>query len=89
MNKILKTILILVVLAVFTLLIYKAVEMLGITDINTMQAIVNEAGILGWLVFSVIMISVTTLLCFVPMTSAMFIGFSVLLFGPLKGFLIG
>ena len=88
MNKWLKWGLVIGVLGVFSYAMYLIIEALGITDLELLQEIVNTTGVWGWVVFITIAVSITTLLCFVPMTSATFIGLSVVLFGPFKGFLI-
>lgn len=60
----------------------------GITDVNMLREVVADAGAWGWALFLFLQIFVTTILCFVPATSMMFIACSVVLFGAIYGFLI-
>lgn len=60
----------------------------GVTSVEGLRKIVEQAGIWGWLLFLFLQVFVTTILCFVPATSMTFIICSVILFGALNGFLI-
>ena len=75
-KKILKlgiSILGLIIIAFCFYLILKAV---GVTDIDTFRELIASTGGWGPVVFVIIQILVTTFLCFIPGTSAMFIGFA-------------
>lgn len=76
------------IVAVFTAVTYITLKQLGITSIEGLRAVISSCGVWGWLVFILLQILVTTLLCFVPATSMTFIVFSVILFGAWKGFAI-
>ncbi len=60
----------------------------GITSISGIRNMIEQVGIWGWLLFLVLQIFVSSLLCFVPATSMTFIVCSVILFGAWKGFAI-
>ena len=77
-----------VCLAVFVVGLYFILKHFGITSVEGIRAIVEKCGVWGWLVFLLLQIAVTSLLCFIPATSMTFIVVSVILFGALKGFAI-
>ncbi len=60
----------------------------GITNIAGIRSMIDQVGVWGWLVFLILQVFVTSLLCFVPATSMTFIVCSVILFGAWKGFAI-
>ncbi len=68
--------------------IYFLLRHFGITSVEGIRAIVEKCGVWGWLVFLLLQIAVTSLLCFIPATSMTFIIVSVILFGALRGFII-
>lgn len=83
-----KLLLCLLVIAIISIGCYFIFKALGVTDINSLRAIIESCGVWGWLVFLILQTIVTTFLCFVPGTSAIFIGVAVALFGSSKAFII-
>ena len=63
-------------------------QSLGVTSIEGLREIISQCGAWGMVVFVLLQVLVTTLLCFVPATSMTFVIVSVILFGALKGFAI-
>ena len=61
---------------------------LGITSIEGLRKLISSCGSWSLVVFVLLQVLVTTLLCFVPTTSMTFIIVSIILFGAWKGFLI-
>lgn len=61
--------------------LYFLFRTLGITDVNTLQQIIQQCGAWGWVIFLLLQVVTTTLLCFVPATSMVFITVGVILFG--------
>lgn len=87
-KQILKWFLVLVGIIGISAIAYVLCWSCGITSIDGLRAIIEQAGVWGWLLFLFLQIFVTSLLCFVPATSMTFIVCSVILFGAWKGFLI-
>lgn len=83
--KILITVLVIVALSVG---VYFALKALGVTDLEGLRELVEKCGAWGWVVFILLFVISTTLLCFMPGTSATFIAISIVLFGALYGFII-
>lgn len=83
-----KILICLLVVAIISIGCYFIFKALGVTDINSLRQIIESCGIWGWLVFLILQIIVTTFLCFVPGSSAVFIAVGVALFGSLKAFII-
>ena len=59
-------------IAIISLILYSIMAAFGLTTIAGLQGLVAQAGVWSWLVFIVLQVIVTTLLCFVPGTSMMF-----------------
>ncbi len=75
-------------LAGFVVGVYFLLRHFRITSVEGIRAIIEKCGVWGWLVFLLLQIAVTSLLCFIPATSMTFIIVSVILFGALRGFII-
>lgn len=88
MKKWLKIGLILLVLAGLSVGIYFTLQACGITDVETLREIIASCGAWGWIVFIALFTLSSTLLCFIPGTSATFIAVSIVLFGAWQGFII-
>jgi len=88
MKKWIKISLLLLSVAALSVGIYFTLKALGVTSIEGIREIISKCGALGWIVFIVLFVLASTLLCFIPGTSATFIAVSILLFGTLKGFII-
>ena len=80
-SLIIKIIIIVCVLAGVTVGLYFLFRFLGITDVNKLQEIIRSCGAWGWLVFILLQVICTVLLCFVPAVSMTFITVGVILFG--------
>ena len=78
---ILKIAITITVIAAITVGLYFLFKYLGITDVNKLQEIIRNCGAWGWLVFLILQIICTSLLCFVPAVSMTFITVGVILFG--------
>ena len=88
MKKWIKVLLLFIALAVISVGIYFTLNSLGITDVETLRNLISSCGAWGWIAFISLFALCSTLLCFVPGTSAAFIAVSVVLFGALKGFIL-
>lgn len=88
MKKWIKVLLLVIALAAISVGIYFTLNSLGITDVDTLRNLISSCGAWGWIVFIALFALCSTLLCFVPGTSAAFIAVSVVLFGALKGFIL-
>lgn len=88
MKKWIKISLLLICVAALSVGVYFTLKALGVTDIEGIREIISKCGALGWIAFIVLFVLASTLLCFIPGTSATFIAVSIILFGTLKGFII-
>lgn len=88
MKNWIKISLILLLVAAASVIAYFVLRACGITDIEGLRDIIARCGAWGWIVFIILFVICSTLLCFIPGTSATFIGVSIILFGALNGFLI-
>ena len=68
-SLIIKIIIIVCVLASVTVGLYFLFKGLGITDVNRLQEIISNCGAWGWIVFLLLQVLCTVLLCMVPGTS--------------------
>ena len=83
-----KWIILALVVGVISVLAWLILQSLGVTSINGLRIIISSCGAWGMIVFLLLQVVVTSLLCFVPATSMTFIIVSVILFGAWKGFAI-
>lgn len=88
MKKWIKILLLLLAAAALSVGIYFTLKALGITSIEGIREFVSNCGAWSWVVFIALFILCSTLLCFIPGTSATFIAVAIIMFGALKGFII-
>ncbi|MGN1227596.1 MAG: TVP38/TMEM64 family protein [Christensenellales bacterium] len=87
-KKIWKILLFVLIIALLSVALFFALKALGVTDKESLQAIIEKCGIWGNVVFVLLFVLVATLLCFVPATSATFIVVGTLIFPPWEAFLL-
>ena len=80
-RKIIKILVALVAIIAISVGLFFILKALGVTDISSLQRMISQTGSWSWLIFLLLQIVVTTLLCFVPATSMIFITVGVVLFG--------
>ena len=68
--------------------IYFILRACGVTNIDKLREIIARCGAWGWIAFIALFTTCSTLLCFMPGTSATFIGVSIVMFGAWKGFAV-
>lgn len=83
-----KWVILIVCIALISLISWLTLDGLGITSFDGLRTLIAGCGAWGWVVFILLQIFVTTLLCFVPATSMTFIIVSIILFGAWQGFII-
>lgn len=88
MKKWIKILLLLLAVAALSVGIYFTLKALGITSIEGIREFVSNCGAWSWVVFIVLFVLCSTLLCFIPGTSTTFIAVAIIMFGALKGFII-
>ena len=88
MKKWIKILLVVLSVVALSVGIFFTLKALGITSIEGIRELVAKCGAWGWIVFMVLFIICSVLLCFIPGTSATFIAVSIIMFGALKGFII-
>lgn len=88
MKKKYKILITLLCVITFSIIAYFSLRAVGVTDIESLRSIVDKCGVWGWIVFLILQILITNLLCFIPGTNALFIGAGVALFGSVKAFFI-
>lgn len=87
-KKIRNIILFIVAIALLSVALFFALKALGVTDRESLQAIIEKCGIWGNIVFVLLFIVVTVLLCFVPATTATFLVVGALIFPPWEAFIL-
>jgi len=88
MKNWLKILITVIILAAASVGAYFLMRAFGITSVEGLREIIAKCGAWGWIVYIILFVVCTTLLCFVPASSATFIAVSIVLFGPLKAFII-
>ena len=76
-----KILIIILIIACVSVGLYFLFKALGITDVNGLQRIIANCGSWGWIVFLLLQVICTVLLCVVPAVSMTFITVGVILFG--------
>lgn len=87
-KKFLNIILFILAIAVISVGLFFALKALGVTDQESLQAIIESCGIWGNLVFVLLFIVVTVVLCFIPATTATFLVVGAIIFPPLEAFIL-
>ena len=88
MKNWLKILLVLLAAAAISVAGYFILRACGVTSIDGLREIITKCGAWGWIVFIALFVLCSTLMCFMPGTSATFIAVAILLFGALKAFII-
>lgn len=68
--------------------IYFTLRHFGITSVEGIRSLIEKCGAWGWIVYILLFVACTILLCFIPGTSATFIAVAILLFGAWQAFII-
>lgn len=88
MKKWIKVCLLLLGVVAVSVGIYFILRAFGVTNIDKLREIIASCGAWGWIAFIALFTTCSTLLCFMPGTSATFIGVAIVMFGAWKGFAI-
>ena len=87
-KTILKSILVVVILAAITVGFYFLFKFLGISDIESLKIILNKNKSISFLIYVLLFILSTVCLAFFPATSLTYITVSIILFGSLNAFIL-
>lgn len=87
-KKIIKIVLLVVAIAIISIGLLFLLRTLGVTDTNSLKALIEGCGIWGPVVFVTLFVAVCTLLCFVPATTATFLIVGTIIFPPIEAFLL-
>lgn len=88
MKKWIKISLLLLAVAAVSVGLFFVLRACGVTNIDKLREIIASCGAWGWIAFIALFTACSTLLCFMPGTSATFIGVAIVMFGAWKGFAI-
>ena len=88
MKSWLKILLVLLAVAAISVAGYFILRACGVTSIDGLREIITKCGAWGWIVFIALFVACSTLMCFMPGTSATFIAVAIVLFGALNAFII-
>ena len=80
-DKIIKITTFLLVIVGISCACYFIFRATGITNIETLREVIASCGVWGWVVFLILQVFFTIVLCFAPMGSMTFITLGVLCFG--------
>ena len=88
-KKIVKILCLVVVYVFISLGIYFLLKACGLDSVNRIRDIISRCGVWSYLVFFVFQVVVSTFVCIIPFEDELLVLSAVVLFGPIKGFLIG
>ena len=88
MKKWIKLCLLMLVVVAVSIAIFFTLRACGVTNVEQLRAIISNCGAWGWIAFISLFTICSTLLCFIPGTSATFIGVAIVMFGAWKAFAI-
>lgn len=88
MKNWLKITLTILTILLISIVAYFILRACGITSIEGLRELITKCGAWGWIVYIVLFIACTSLLCFIPGTSATFIAVAIVLFGACQAFAI-
>lgn len=88
MKKWLKIALAILIIAGISVGVYFILRACGITSLEGLRELIAKCGAWGWIVYIFLFIACTTLLCFIPGTSATFIAVAIVLFDAWQAFII-
>ena len=88
MKKWIKISLLLLAVVAVSVGLFFVLRACGVTNIDKLREIIASCGAWGWIAFIALFTACSTLLCFMPGTSATFIGVAIVMFGAWKGFAI-
>lgn len=88
MKSYIKLLLVLLIFAVISVLLYIVLKCVGVTDLNTLKAMIQGANSYAIIIFFVLQVAVSVALCFVPVLNSALILLGVMLFGVVNGFLV-
>ncbi|MFQ6723837.1 MAG: TVP38/TMEM64 family protein [Clostridia bacterium] len=87
-KKIFKILLLLIVYILISVVCYEFLKFWGLDDIGEIRDFVELKGIIGYVVFFLFQLIVSTFICIIPFEDEFLTGCAVVLFGPVKGFLV-
>ena len=87
-KSIFKVLLLVLCYGLTCVLLYKILQVNGLTDINKIRDCVSNAGCWGYIIFFFTQIIVSTFICILPFEDELLTGIAVILFGSIKGFFI-
>lgn len=88
MNKWIKLLLVILGFAVASIAIYFILKAFGITNINKLKEVILDSKQFGVIVYFLILVTLLTLLCFVPLLNTALVIMGIVIFGPLTTFIV-
>ncbi len=88
MKKWLKIFFTIIVFASISISIFLLLKHFNLTDINKIKEIINNSNQFGVIVYFLILTTLLTLLCFIPLLNTALIITGIVLFGPLTTFIV-
>lgn len=87
MKKWLKLIMVIALFAIVSVALFFTLKAFNITNIDTLQNIIQKTGNYGVVVFIIIQVVMLVSFCFVPVINAALIVMGIVIFGPLTAFI--
>lgn len=88
-NKILKIIGLSLIYICISVGIYFILRACGLTSVDKIRSIMEKAGAWGYILFFVFQVATSTFICIIPFEDEFLTACALILFGPIKGFIIG
>lgn len=86
--KVLKILILIIVYISISIGVYLTLKACGLGTVGQIRDFVAESGTWSYIVFFVFQVLVSTFICVIPFEDELLTGVAIVLFGPLKGFLI-
>lgn len=87
-RKVLKIIGLIIIYVLISCIIYLILDLSGLTSVNKIRNLISKAGGWGYLAFFVFQVITSTFVCIIPFEDELLVTVALILFGPIKGFLI-
>lgn len=87
-KKILLILTIILILCLFSYLIYFLLDKFNITNVKTLRKFIGQFGVWGWVVYILVQVIISTPIFVMPFEDEMWVTISILLFGVKQGFIL-
>lgn len=87
MNKWIKLLIVVLTFAICSTCIYLILKAFNLTDISIIKELINSSGQFSYIVYTIVLIIVLVVLCFIPLLNTALVIIGIALFGPKIAFI--